>query len=737
MRWFLALLFALLLIGCDGSDNPSLTDKEGEDSGITDKDSAVTTDTDSGGLQIDDTADIDDISDSADSADDGDSADSSDTGSDKDSDNDGIPDDVEGTDDVDGDGKPNYLDDDSDGDGILDKIEAPKGIPVDTDSDGTPDFLDTESDGDTIPDSLEGTDDVDGDGAPNYRDNDSDNDLISDFDEAGPDGTKPIDTDKDSIPDYLDTDSDNDTILDAYEGKGDKDSDLIPNYLDNDSDGDGYDDIDEAHLDDKGVPGDFDDDKIPDFLDFDSDGDGLSDRLEKTGGSNPLNQDTDGDGYDDLVESAYGSDLNDASSHMPVTDFFVKLPYHAPDSEKRDLSFSTNIKAADIVMMIDLSHSMSQEIDNLKANISSVITQIQAELPDSHFGLSSFGTWDETPEGTLIGDEGFECSPITDPGCNRYASSPYFVDQVVTGTTADVQTAINGLSLKRGYYEPHEESLYQAASGEGLATQFKLKMAMGAFRYKYFEISIPATTGCSAGTIGGLCFRTGALPIFIMATDEAFQGANMPKVDNPDPSLTDLTYIDGMWETAVKGHSLADAVAAMNAVNAKFIGINSTGDSVTGAPLPDFAMVSEGTSSKAGDGSFFHYTISSDGTGTGLSTEIVNGVNELLHNIELDLDTEAHGSVQHAVNTEEFITGAEAKSADPVDGATISGSKFIDVKPGTNVTFEISFKNDIYQPEGPEATLFTASINVMGEGALLDTREVYIIVPGNPELAPK
>jgi hypothetical protein len=40
-----------------------------------------------------------------------------------DSDNDGIPDDVEGTEDIDGDGIPNYLDTDSDGDGVSDRQE--------------------------------------------------------------------------------------------------------------------------------------------------------------------------------------------------------------------------------------------------------------------------------------------------------------------------------------------------------------------------------------------------------------------------------------------------------------------------------------------------------------------------------------------------------------------------------------------------------------------------------------
>jgi Mg-chelatase subunit ChlD len=68
-----------------------------------------------------------------------------------DCDNDGIPNDVEGTGDIDGDKIPNYLDDDTDGD--------------------------------DIPDSVEGTGDIDGDRIPNYKDLDSDNDGIVDGDD--------------------------------------------------------------------------------------------------------------------------------------------------------------------------------------------------------------------------------------------------------------------------------------------------------------------------------------------------------------------------------------------------------------------------------------------------------------------------------------------------------------------------------------------------------------------------
>jgi hypothetical protein len=107
-----------------------------------------------------------------------------------DSDYDGIPNDVEGTDDPDGDGIPNYLDPDSDGDGIPDATE----LTADPDEDGIPNYLDLDSDGDSIPDSVEGIGDPDGDGILNFLDLDSDGDGVPDAVEYAL-GTNPYDPD--------------------------------------------------------------------------------------------------------------------------------------------------------------------------------------------------------------------------------------------------------------------------------------------------------------------------------------------------------------------------------------------------------------------------------------------------------------------------------------------------------------------------------------------------------------
>jgi PKD repeat protein/exonuclease III len=79
---------------------------------------------------------------------------------DSDQDNDGLSDQLEGTDDTDGDGTPNYLDTDSDNDFIPDANETLD----DPDNDGQGNAIDTDSDDDGVPDSTEnslGTDPYD------------------------------------------------------------------------------------------------------------------------------------------------------------------------------------------------------------------------------------------------------------------------------------------------------------------------------------------------------------------------------------------------------------------------------------------------------------------------------------------------------------------------------------------------------------------------------------------------
>lgn len=618
-----------------------------------------------------------------------------------DDDDDGIPNGKECTEDpcedTDGDDAPDHLDDDSDGDGIPDSVEAPGGIPIDTDSDGVPNFRDTESDGDGIPDSVECPEqacrDTDGDGTPDYRDTNSDDDGIPDSVEAGADPTEPVDSDEDGTPDYRDTDSDDDGIEDKYETAADLDGDEIPNYLDDDSDGDGFPDAVEKGTGEK--PADTDEDEIYDFLDGDSDGDGLSDKLEHQEGTDPTLKDTDDDGIDDNTEYVLGYDPLDKESTIPSDFFYLILPYNDP-AEIRSLEFSTDIRTADVLIIVDLSNSMSGEHANLKTDINGIIIdQVSSALDDAAFGLAKFGPIDMTKSDPL------------EKAANVYLPvQPMSVDPLL------VQGAVTDIAVTPGTYEYIPEVLYQAASGAGTFQRICHPVnSCGAAQGGYEILVDIAPASCPMGHFGGLCFRSGALPIFILMTDEAFTTdfGNWLSVDKFGNPIADNVP-----------RSMAQVIAAMNAVNAKFIGLDS---SVGQVAMPYYEQISTGTGSVDAASHSFNQAISPDGTG--MSQDVVDAVIELTANIAIDVSTlRKHVANTFGVaDTTQFITG-------------ISPTEFPDVNPGEKVTFEVTFRNTFHDNTSTETRLFIAKIQVWGSGTLLDTRDCYILVPGKDASTP-
>jgi hypothetical protein len=597
-------------------------------------------------------------------------------------------------------GQPEWCMEDSDSDGIPNCIEAPNGVLVDTDEDGKSDYSDPDSDGDGIPDNYECPEllgekddkgnftqipycrDTDGEGTPDYRDLDSDGDGIPDWFECSKydEETGCRDSDKDDVPDYLDTDSDGDGIPDMYECLGfseeegcvDTDKDGVPDYLDHDSDSDGIPDSEECP---EIIPGegcrDTDGDGVPDYLDLDSDGDGLSDEFEKDFGTNPYNSDTDGDGIDDNTELAAGSNPLVPDSEWWAGKYVVELPYNHDEHEIRTLDFSTNLSRVDVLIIIDVSGSMQGEIDNLKKGLRDTvvpgINNIMPHVSDfAGFGLMSFG------------------------------NSKNSLRQAITTNQNTIDNAIKNLPNASGGVEPHSEALYQAAIGDGNAGS---------------HFPAPNCSG-QEGSKGGGCYRERSLPIFLMLTDESFD---------------DLKLV----------HSRAQAINAMNSdwLNAKFIGV-ATG---TSAPNNDFKAVSNGTNSLDESGNPFNYQIGGDGNG--LSDQIVSAVDQLAKNIQMEVTTakskvelpETHDDL---VDSSSFIKSITPKiiHSTPVincpESSHCDSTKFFKVRAGIGITFEIDFYNDFYEPETSNNLIFRANIDVLGEGALLDSREVWIVVPG-------
>jgi hypothetical protein len=129
----------------------------------------------------------------------------------------------------------------------------------------------------------------------------------------------------------------------------------------------------------------------PTTIDNDSDNDGLSDGEERDRYfTNPLAADSDGDTFDDLAE-AVNDEANplDPLVGIDPEDFYIVLPYMDPAVD-RELQFNSRVRQADVFFMMDRTGSMSEEVNELKDSLETVVAGITDAIPDIGVGFGGF-----------------------------------------------------------------------------------------------------------------------------------------------------------------------------------------------------------------------------------------------------------------------------------------------------------------------------------------------------------
>jgi hypothetical protein len=536
-------------------------------------------------------------------------------------------------------------------------------------------------------------------------------------------------------------DTDGDGIPDAIEGNADPDGDGQPNAMDTDSDGDGLSDATEGAC----PLVDTDGDTVPDFLDRDSDNDGLTDAEEGALGTDPRAVDSDGDGVSDLGE-VRGSmtDPRDPASTIPEGDFFVVLPYEG-DHAMRPLRFGTNIARADVYFLIDTTASMQAAIDDVNASLMRIASEVATLVPDAQFGVGHYDDFPVDPYGDNAGELlGFYVTPLrscvfdfecSGPGafCAGYCANeralsrddaPYTHDVSITGDLAAVRAAL-ALRVNAGNDIPESgtEALYLAASGMGITYP----------NTRTGTTTLPARTcaavaGETEPRRGYPCFRPGALPIFVTVTDAPFHnGTTATTIDWAVP------YAGAVGSAA---HTFDQAIAALDALGARHIGVNvgtGTGGTAAGA---DLTALATRTGTVSSTGSPLVYT----GAASATADQIISGIRSVVSGTPQDVSTRRENV---AGNPDDFDATRFIKAIVPLEGyrgalmgampgvtyASRDTTTFYQVIPGTEVEFTVDFWNDV-RPPADIAQIFRARIIVVGNGvADLDEREVYVVVP--------
>lgn len=410
-----------------------------------------------------------------------------------------------------------------------------------------------------------------------------------------------------------------------------------------------------------------------------------------------------------LAAAAWGSSGCGSKTGLDIPDVGVDAPDAGPTDAGNDAGMDASIPCieldpdagpillpldtqvqlgrADVLFLIDVTGSMSQEIGHIQSELRDTIAPgIQAAISDSELGVATFADF-----------------PVR--LCGTADDHAYNLVLPVTDDLARVQTAVNGIGVSNGGDPPEAqvEGLYQSATGEGL----------GSF--------IPASFGCPAGGFGYACFRNDALPVILLFTDDLWHNGpgNADPFSASCPSLT----------SSVTPHTYADAVTALQARGIRVMGLFSGVDSDARAEMD---QVAADTNALDGRGQPLVFDIGTHGEA--LSTSVVAAITTLANVIRFDIDTVLVDPIpSDGVDVRAFVEAVVPVRADPMDGVEsidVAAGTFRQVRTGTRVVFELTLRNGVVAPGvGPQ--VFPLEVVFRGDRRTrIGSTVVNIVIPG-------
>lgn len=122
-----------------------------------------------------------------------------------------------------------------------------------------------------------------------------------------------------------------------------------------------------------------------------------------------------------------------------------------------DADLPGSVPRADVLFAFDLTGSMGEELSALKSNANAIMDAVAADVPDVRFGLVSHEDYAGEFTTSTADGQGCDYTGTYGEDNEEFDDAPYRVDQGLTGTTADVAAAIDGMSLGFGsdFGEPY------------------------------------------------------------------------------------------------------------------------------------------------------------------------------------------------------------------------------------------------------------------------------------------
>lgn len=359
-----------------------------------------------------------------------------------------------------------------------------------------------------------------------------------------------------------------------------------------------------------------------------------------------------------------------------------------------DVALVTHLQRADVVFLIDVTASMTLEIDQIRMRLRDTIAPtLQAQIPDVTFGVATFADYPVSP----------------------YGAAEDHLFQLVQPITADLATVQGALDhdvvLGNGADEPEGqvEALYEIATGSGISGVHPTTGALTQW--------VPASFGCPHGGFGYPCFRDDSLPLVFMFTDAHFH----EDIHDTNPYTLAGTRV----------HRYVDARDALRAAGIRVIGFWS------GSPEPsssdDADLVQAVSDSGATDtrGAPLVFDIGMDGQN--LDTRAVEAIQAFAAGVALDIDAVAFDPVpDDGFDATTLVRGIVPLRAEPttgIDSIDFAMNTFRGVKAGTRVFFDVHLANDVVMPgDAPQEFLLDIVFRGNGRPNLGRTR-IRVVIP--------
>lgn len=360
-----------------------------------------------------------------------------------------------------------------------------------------------------------------------------------------------------------------------------------------------------------------------------------------------------------------------------------------PDAGPIELPLDTQVELgrADVVFLIDITGSMTQEIGHIQAELRDTIAPgIQAAISDSEIGVAVFADF-----------------PVA--SCGTEEDHAYNLVLPVTNDLARVQSAVNGIAVSNGGDPPEAqvEAMYQTVTGEGL----------GSF--------IAPSFGCPSGGFGYACFRPDALPVILLFTDDLWH-------NGPGDSDEFGFSCPGLL-SSVMPHQYSDAATVLQAHGVRVMGLFSGVDPIARSHMDQVA-----TDTQALDGSGRPLVFDIGVHGDALSSSVVSAITTLAQVIRFDIDTALVDPIPgDGVDPRMFVQAVTPLRAEPMDGVAsidTAAGVFRQVRTGTRVVFQLTLRNGSVAPGvGPQ--VFPLEIVFRGDRRTrIGSTTIDIVIPG-------